>query len=57
MPWTGMRFPMPLDRVPVMNLSVNQEYAPPGTQKWMSETVALLQRIVDESEKLGPEKA
>lgn len=48
---------MPLDRVPVMNLSVNQEYAPPGTQKWMSETVALLQRIVDESEKLGPEKA
>ena len=42
---------MQLDRVPPQDLTQNQEYAPPGTAKWVAETVALLTRLTDESVK------
>jgi hypothetical protein len=42
---------MQLDRVPTQQtFAGNQEYATPGTNKWVAETVALLENIIEEWE-------
>ena len=43
---------MQLDRIPVNDLTQNQEYAAPGTMKWMAETISLLKKIIEQSEQL-----